>query len=165
MVSRSTSTVLDDLATSERTSTVDEPTVAANSKMVLVTGNWYATRSTDRGKTWTPVDPFAAFPMIGGNFCCDQLVLVLETPPSLAVDLAVRQRSRKRARTYCDWRSQRRARQVRGHRGTSRRPTSTRHGPDNGSTSLILERPMSRCGFRATSSTTPLRSTSGSTPW
>ena len=74
MVSRSTSTVLDDLATSERTSTVDEPTVAANSKMVLVTGNWYATRSTDRGKTWTPVDPFAAFPMIGGNFCCDQLV-------------------------------------------------------------------------------------------
>ena len=74
MVSISTNVVLDDLATSERTSTVDEPCIAANSKTVLVTGNWYSTRSTDRGQTWTMLDPFTAFPMVGGNFCCDQLV-------------------------------------------------------------------------------------------
>ena len=74
MVTILSNTILDDVATSERTSTVDEPSVAASASSVLVTGNWYASRSTDRGRTWAVVDPFTEFPMIGGDFCCDQLV-------------------------------------------------------------------------------------------
>lgn len=66
--------VLDDVTTTERTSTVGEPAAAASSTALLVTGNWYASYSSDRGASWTFVDPFTHFPTDRGRFCCDQLV-------------------------------------------------------------------------------------------
>jgi hypothetical protein len=66
---------LGDQATSTQTSTVDEPTVAASVDNLFVTGNWYASRSTDGGAGWTLVDPFTQFPSAAGGFCCDQVVL------------------------------------------------------------------------------------------
>jgi hypothetical protein len=66
---------LDDTATGERTSTVCEPTAAANDRQLMVTGNWSASTSTDAGAHWTFLDPFTRFPASGGGFCCDQVVL------------------------------------------------------------------------------------------
>ena len=66
---------LDDLATGIQTGTVGEPSVAASGSGLFVTGNWYATRSTDAGASWTFVDPFTTFPADRGRFCCDQVVL------------------------------------------------------------------------------------------
>ena len=43
-------------------SNVDEPSVAANNRVVLYTGNWYAARSADGGRTFQYIDPFNAFP-------------------------------------------------------------------------------------------------------
>jgi hypothetical protein len=67
-------TVLDDAATGFQTGTVGEPAVAVSGRRVLVTGNWFASRSTDAGATWTPLDPFTELPPAAGGFCCDQLV-------------------------------------------------------------------------------------------
>ncbi len=64
---------LDDVATGTQTGTVGEPTVAVSSSGLFVTGNWYATRSADRGSTWTTLDPFSSFPTDRGAFCCDQV--------------------------------------------------------------------------------------------
>ena len=66
---------LDDAATNDSTSTVGEPSVAAAGQRVFVTGNWYASRSTDGGANWTFVDPFTTLPSAAGGFCCDQVVL------------------------------------------------------------------------------------------
>ena len=66
---------LDDAATSEQTSTVCEPTAAANKKQLMVTGNWFASTSTDGGANWALLDPFTRFPAAAGGFCCDQVVL------------------------------------------------------------------------------------------
>ena len=66
---------LADTATGGNTSTVGEPSVGASDRHVFVTGNWYASRSTDSGATWTHVDPFTALPSAAGGFCCDQVVL------------------------------------------------------------------------------------------
>jgi len=66
---------LDDTATGVRTSTICEPTTAANNTHLMVTGNWCATTSTSSGTTWAPVDPFTRFPASAGGFCCDQIVL------------------------------------------------------------------------------------------
>lgn len=66
---------LDDAATSTQTSTVDEPTAACSGNNVFVTGNWFASRSTNSGTGWTHVDPFTALPAAAGGFCCDQVVL------------------------------------------------------------------------------------------
>ena len=44
---------LDDAATGTQTGTVGEPSVGASSSTLFVTGNWYATRSADRGATWS----------------------------------------------------------------------------------------------------------------
>lgn len=65
---------LDDAATGVQTGTVGEPSVAASSTGYLVTGNWFATRSTDRGTSWQLLDPFTQFPADRGRFCCDQVV-------------------------------------------------------------------------------------------
>jgi len=48
---------LGDTATSERTSTICEPTAAANDRQLMVTGNWFASTSTDGGANWTFLDP------------------------------------------------------------------------------------------------------------
>jgi hypothetical protein len=66
---------LPDGSTSQDTSTVGEPAVAASGPQVYMTGNWYATRSVDSGATWTHVDPFNSLPSAAGGFCCDQLMV------------------------------------------------------------------------------------------
>jgi hypothetical protein len=66
--------VLNDVATSEQTGTVGEPTIAVSGKRIMIAGNWYASRSTDGGSTWRFIDPFTEFPSAAGGFCCDQLV-------------------------------------------------------------------------------------------
>lgn len=66
---------LDDTATSTTTSSICEPTAAANNRQLMVTGNWFASTSKDAGATWTYVDPFTRFPASAGGFCCDQVVI------------------------------------------------------------------------------------------
>jgi hypothetical protein len=66
---------LGDGPTNGDTSTVGEPTAAAASQQIFVTGNWYASRSSDGGTNWTHVDPFTTLPSAAGGFCCDQVVL------------------------------------------------------------------------------------------
>lgn len=66
---------LDDGATNDDTSTVGEPSVAGAAGQLFVTGNWYASSSTDDGANWTHVDPFSALPSAAGGFCCDQVTL------------------------------------------------------------------------------------------
>jgi hypothetical protein len=67
---------LPDAATSQDTSTIGEPSVAASAcGQVFMTGNWYASRSLDSGATWTHVNPFTSLPSAAGGFCCDQLTL------------------------------------------------------------------------------------------
>jgi len=66
---------LDDGATNDATSTVGEPSLAVSGDRLFVTGNWYASRSTDGGTSWVFVDPFTALPSAAGGFCCDQVVL------------------------------------------------------------------------------------------
>lgn len=62
-------------ATASQTSTVGEPSIANNGQQVLFTGNWYASRSTDGGATWTFTDPDTFFPFANAGFCCDQTAI------------------------------------------------------------------------------------------
>ena len=62
-------------ATSGMTSTIGEPTVAANQHQLMMTGNWFAATSVNGGAAWVHVDPFTLFPASVGGFCCDQSVL------------------------------------------------------------------------------------------
>ena len=64
-----------DAATSNTTSQVGEPSVASNGPCVLLTGNWYASFSSDTGTTWSYVDPYNLFPSANSGFCCDQVAL------------------------------------------------------------------------------------------
>lgn len=66
---------LADAATSTTTSTVCEPTTAANERQLFMTGNWFASSSADAGASWSFVNPFTRFPASAGGFCCDQVVL------------------------------------------------------------------------------------------
>jgi hypothetical protein len=66
---------LDDTATGVQTGTVHEPTAAAFLDELFVTGNWFASHSSDGGATWTLVDPFTALPAAASRFCCDQITL------------------------------------------------------------------------------------------
>jgi hypothetical protein len=68
---------LDDSATGFQTFNDDEPTAASFNDEVFVTGNVYASRSSDGGATWAFIDPFTSFPVpaTGGPFCCDQVTL------------------------------------------------------------------------------------------
>jgi hypothetical protein len=66
---------LNDVATGNSTSTVGEPSVALVDGNAFVTGNWYASRSTNTGASWTHVDPFTVLPSAAAGFCCDQVVL------------------------------------------------------------------------------------------
>lgn len=74
MLTLTTNLGLDDNSTGTQTGTVGEPCVAASSSTIVMTGNWYAARSGDRGATWSLLDPFTEFPADKGRFCCDQLV-------------------------------------------------------------------------------------------
>ena len=67
---------LTDFETSGITSTVNEPSTAVRDSEILVTGNWYATFSTDAGSTFSYINPATTFPTIPGQrFCCDQVAL------------------------------------------------------------------------------------------
>jgi hypothetical protein len=56
-------------------STVGEPSVAVNKDVIMYTGNWYAARSLDAGKTFKYIDPFTTFPDPPNlSFCCDQVL-------------------------------------------------------------------------------------------
>jgi hypothetical protein len=66
---------LTDADTGGQTSTVGEPSAAANGDEILVSGNWYATKSVDGGATWTFVNPYTLLPSPGPEFCCDQSVI------------------------------------------------------------------------------------------
>ena len=66
---------LDDVATNDDTSTVGEPTVGVAGQQLFVTGNWYASRSTNNGGQWAHVDPFTTLPPAAAGFCCDQVTL------------------------------------------------------------------------------------------
>jgi Calx-beta domain-containing protein/CARDB protein len=67
--------VVHDLTLSEigQPSVVDEPSVGNVGDTVFLTGNWYAARSTDQGRTFNYVDPFHTFPASNSGFCCDQI--------------------------------------------------------------------------------------------
>ena len=66
---------LTSIDTSGQTSSVCEPSVANNGDQVLATGNWYASRSLDRGASWAHISPFTFLPAADGGFCCDQTVI------------------------------------------------------------------------------------------
>jgi hypothetical protein len=66
---------LTDAATGTQTSTINEPTTATSGNNVYMTGNWFASRSTNAAAGWTLVDPFTALPSAAGGFCCDQIIL------------------------------------------------------------------------------------------
>jgi len=75
-----TNTELTSPATQQRGSNVGEPSAAINDQVVFYTGNWYAAMSSDGGKTFSFIDPAAAFPNAepaSSNFCCDQVVQYL----------------------------------------------------------------------------------------
>jgi hypothetical protein len=57
------------------TSTVGEPSVAMKGQSLFVSGNWYASTSSDTGATWDFVDPFTTLPSVDGGFCCDQTLV------------------------------------------------------------------------------------------
>jgi len=62
-------------AASQTASNVGEPSVAVNGNVVFFTGNWYAARSVDGGRTFQYIDPAHSFPDPPGlHFCCDQVV-------------------------------------------------------------------------------------------
>ena len=48
---------LSDADTAGQTGVVDEPSVSNNGQRILVTGNWYASRSLDYGTTWDYLSP------------------------------------------------------------------------------------------------------------
>jgi len=66
---------LDDAATSTQTGTICEPSLAVSGKRMMITGNWFASRSRNGGADWSFVDPFSELPSTGPGVCCDQLVL------------------------------------------------------------------------------------------
>src|SRR5690606_12335233 len=53
--------------------TILEPALACSGKRIMVTGNWFCSRSTDGGDHGTFIDPYTEFPAAGAGFCCDQL--------------------------------------------------------------------------------------------
>jgi len=57
------------------TSTVAEPSGASDGDgVVFVTGNWFASFSTDGGSTFAAINPTTIFPADDVGFCCDQVV-------------------------------------------------------------------------------------------
>lgn len=67
--------VLGDAVTDNQVSTVAECSIANNGKQLLVTGNWFASKSLNNGSSWTYINPFTNFPSANDGFCCDQTLL------------------------------------------------------------------------------------------
>ena len=70
---------LDQTATGTQTGTIAEPSLACSGKRMIVTGNWFSSRSTSSGERWHFVDPYTELPPAGAGFCCDQLVHYTKT--------------------------------------------------------------------------------------
>jgi len=49
--------------------TILEPALACSGKRIIVTGNWFCSRSTDSGDNWAFVDPYTELPPAGAGFC------------------------------------------------------------------------------------------------
>jgi len=62
-------------APSGYTSVVGEPAVGNTGECVFMSGNWYASLSTDGGINWSFINPYTTFPASYGGFCCDQDVI------------------------------------------------------------------------------------------
>jgi len=58
---------LGDAATGTQTSTINEPTAAASGNNAYVTGNWFASRSTNGAAGWSLVNPFTTLPSAAGG--------------------------------------------------------------------------------------------------
>jgi hypothetical protein len=67
--------VLTDSVTDNQVSTIAECSLANNGQQILVTGNWFASKSLNNGSTWSYINPFTNFPPADDGFCCDQTVL------------------------------------------------------------------------------------------
>jgi len=65
---------LDFTATGGQAGTITEPSIACSGKRMMMTGNWFSSRSTTGGKNWTFIDPYTELPATDSGFCCDQLV-------------------------------------------------------------------------------------------
>lgn len=52
-------------------SNIMEQSTDGKSRFFFATGNWYAARSADKGRTFSYINPYSDFP----SFCCDQVVL------------------------------------------------------------------------------------------
>jgi hypothetical protein len=78
-----------DGATNNWTSSIGEPSLGVNRNAVFITGNWYASVSTDGGQNYSFVNPFDNFPADGtpdavnGGFCCDQIAYYDEAHDAL----------------------------------------------------------------------------------
>jgi hypothetical protein len=57
------------------TSTIAETHAGNAGAVVFMTGNWFASYSTDGGSNFTFVDPYTEFSSLDGGFCCDQTVI------------------------------------------------------------------------------------------
>ena len=60
---------LTDAHTAGQTSNVGEPSLANNGREIFLTGNWYASRSLDKGTSWSHVPPANQLPPASGGFC------------------------------------------------------------------------------------------------
>ena len=56
------------------TSPIGESQAAAAGSVAFMTANWWAAYSTDRGASFTYVNPATQFPSVDAGFCCDQTV-------------------------------------------------------------------------------------------
>ena len=75
------------------TSTVGEPNVANKGRRIFFSGNWYASKSQDRGQTWDPVSPYSTLPPANGGFCCDQSLIYEQSRDVLVWVLQYREQS------------------------------------------------------------------------
>jgi len=55
------------------TGTLGSPSLASMGTTIFYTGNWFAARSTDGGKTFTYTNPYTTFPTINGGFSGNQI--------------------------------------------------------------------------------------------
>ena len=60
---------------STRTSTIAETQAGNAGNVVFMTGNWFASYSTNGGATFSFVNPYTQFPSLDGGFCCDQTAI------------------------------------------------------------------------------------------
>ncbi len=64
---------LSQAAVGDASSSTAEPSIANNGRQVLMTGNWFASKSLDDGNNWQFINPDTFFPRaLGARFCCDQ---------------------------------------------------------------------------------------------